>query len=135
MADSAKSRRHTFKASLTIAVCVLCAGLLVGSGFLYAAYRQAVSDNPTKQDEQLIQKIRENIELPDETPSVVTVEDSSKLSNPALARKTRDGDELIIFKQAQRIIIYRPDTGKIIDMLAIQAVEPAETLQSGTQKK
>ena len=64
------------------------------------------------------------IELPDEKPDIATVQDASRLTNPLLASRTADGDKLLIFNASKRVIIYRPATGKIVDILTIHIAAP-----------
>lgn len=64
----------------------------------------------------LIKKISSFMELPQETPSVVTITDRDKLQNQEFFQKAQNGDKILIFQNTRRIILYRPDTGRVIDV-------------------
>ena len=50
----------------------------------------------------------------------VPVADKQKLNNPALAAVVQNGDKILIYGQAKRLIVYRPSVHKIVTMLTIQ---------------
>jgi hypothetical protein len=58
--------------------------------------------------------------VPNETPVITTVLDKTKLTNKSLATHATNGDRLYIFSKAKRIMLYRPSTHQVVDMLTIQ---------------
>lgn len=51
----------------------------------------------------------------DEEPLLATVTDRTALKTPFL-READDGDRILIYEKARRVIIYRPSIDKIIDI-------------------
>lgn len=50
-----------------------------------------------------------------EDPALATVTDKSLLKTPFL-QQANNGDKLLIYQKAQRVIIYRPSLDRIIDI-------------------
>lgn len=50
-----------------------------------------------------------------EQPIIATVTDKSALKTPFL-READDGDKIIIYEKARRVIIYRPSADRIVDI-------------------
>jgi len=65
------------------------------------------------------------MELPHETPTIATVTDVNKLEDQPFFAKAQNGDKVLIFSAAQRAIIYRPSTNKVIDITPIQTAPSA----------
>lgn len=98
--------------------------------FLYVKYRQAQNNNPEIQTNRIVKEIRQMTTLPDETPSVVTVVDKDKLSNPALAKGAENGDKILMFPNEGKVIVYRPSTHKLINIFNLSTTaQPAATEQ------
>jgi len=68
------------------------------------------------QANEIIKKVGALMELPNEEPTVATVSDVSKLSDQQFFAKAQNGDKVIIFPKAQKAILYRPSTNKIIEI-------------------
>ncbi|HUC89742.1 MAG TPA: hypothetical protein VMR45_02985 [Patescibacteria group bacterium] len=61
-------------------------------------------------------RVSRHYQLPaGETPALATVTDKKSLQTPFL-QQANNGDKILIYQKAQRVIIYRPDTDKIIDV-------------------
>ena len=55
----------------------------------------------------------------DETPALATVTDKAKLTTKFL-QKAENGDKILIYQKASRVIIYRPSIDRIIDVGPVQ---------------
>jgi cytoskeletal protein RodZ len=78
---------------------------------------QAAAQEATQ---QLVNEVGAIVVLPEgETPTVATVSDVSKLQNQAFFAKAENGDKVLIFTEAKRAILYRPSTGKVIEVAPI----------------
>lgn len=86
-----------------------------------------------KEMERLVKEIGTLIDLPtDENPTVATVSDASKLSSQSFFAKGQNGDKVLFYTKAKKIILYRPETKKIIEVapLTVDATKAAATPKS-----
>jgi len=63
----------------------------------------------------VVSKVGSHYLLPSEEPTVATVEDKTKLSSEFL-RAAENGDKLLLFKDAKKVILYRPSIDRIIEV-------------------
>jgi type II secretory pathway pseudopilin PulG len=98
--------------------------LLIGLAFLGWQYNKARQDNKKLADPQvavqrdaqeLKTKVGQLVELPNEQPTIATVNDVTKLQNQQFFAKAQNGDKVLIFKEAKRAVLYRPSTNKVIE--------------------
>lgn len=80
------------------------------------------------------------IQLPNEEPTIATVTDVAKLKSQPFFASARNGDRVLIFPQAKKAILYRPATGKIVEVAPInigdnqqQATTPAANNSDDSQ--
>jgi len=64
---------------------------------------------------KLKQQIGQTLALPDETPVVTTIQDVTKFNNQAFFKNAQNGDKLLLFAKAGRVVLYRPSTQKVIE--------------------
>lgn len=69
-----------------------------------------------KENKKVIARVGKLIKLPNETPSVATVSDITKLQNQTLFQNAQNGDKVLIFNKAKRAIVYRPSENLIIEI-------------------
>lgn len=128
----AKSRKKTGTAKKifkTVGVLVLVGILAVG---LFGAYRygykpyldrknstanaaamtETVSSDPAV---QLSASLSKAIDLPSETPILVTVQDASKVKSNPFFVKSQSGDQVLYYQNAKVAVLYRPSTKKVIN--------------------
>jgi hypothetical protein len=108
--------------ALTIGVVIILALLT----YAYLNYIQAQkAEQQTAQKDaaaieaeakDLVAKVSQLIDLPNETPTVATVTDKSKLAGQPFFAKSENGDKVLIFKDAKKAVLYRPSTNKVIDI-------------------
>ncbi len=80
---------------------------------------------------RLLEKITQLVDVPtDETPTVATVSDASKLKSQSFFARAENGDKVLIYTQAKRAILYRPSTDKIIEIAPVNIGESTETNSS-----
>ena len=113
-----KGRNRAF----TIILIVLCLTAIGTSVFFFIKYRQATHTEEAA-NKQLVEQIGQTLQLPDETPTVVTVTDRDKLTNKSLADHVQNDDKLLVFGNAKKLIVYRPTAKKVIDILTFQSTK------------
>jgi flagellar basal body-associated protein FliL len=111
--EDVKKSKHIGMIAL-IVIAVIAVGTSI---FFYGKYQKS-QNSAQVQQKKIVADISKSIELPSSTPTIVTVADKSKLSNKALAARVENKDMLLIYGSSKRIIIYRPSTQKVIDMLS-----------------
>lgn len=75
--------------------------------------QQAVADG-------IISKVGRLMMLPsDETPTVASVTDATKVNTQPFFASAQNGDDILIYQKAQKIILYRPSTNIIINVGSI----------------
>jgi predicted negative regulator of RcsB-dependent stress response len=127
--ESKKSKmKVNFKSKKTwIVILVVLA--IVGLGYFAYSYMEAKKEverlsNPQEaakqQIQELVEMVSKIVELPaNETPTVATVNDASKLSSQAFFANAQNGDKVLIYPQAKKAILYRPSTNKVINVAPI----------------
>lgn len=109
---------------------ILVLALLLTGGYFAYKYNQEKTNNARltanpqaaarEEVRQLTEKVGKLIVIPtDETPTLATVSDASKLKNQAFFAKAQNGDKVLIFTKAKRAILYRPSTNKIIEVAPV----------------
>lgn len=104
--------------------------VLVGLGVYYYQYQKnkTFPKDPTQaafvESQNLVEKIGKFMELPNEQPQIATVSDASKLPNQPFFSRAQNGDKVLIYNIAQKAILYRPSTNKIIDVAPLTVAQP-----------
>ncbi len=96
---------------------------LVGSVFLGLILKIQVQSRAqnlapmSKQDiQRLIQRVSEIMEIPkDEKPQVATIVDVNELKGKKFFAEAKNGDKVLLFLKAGKVVLYRPSTHKIIN--------------------
>ena len=126
------------KILIPISVLIVLIIAALPAYYFYSQYKnsQKMLQNPTlaAQDEikKIVEKVGKLIELPaDEAPTVATVSDKEKLKEQVFFSKSENGDKVLIYTQARKAILYRPNTNKIIEVAPINLGAP-ETATTST---
>jgi hypothetical protein len=118
-------------------------GSLCFGGYFYFQYKKVLA-NPSSGTQSeiktLTDKIGKFVDLPtDEEPSIAEVKDTEKLKGQLFFSGAQNGDKVMIYSKNKKAVLYRPGTGKVIEVTslglkaeneqaaAIQAA-PAETV-------
>lgn len=123
-------RRGSTKAWIIVLVVV---ALLGAGGWFAYDYSQVRKENERLADpqtaaklatDQLVADVGKLVDLPKgETPTVATVSDVTKLQSQAFFAKAQNGDKVLIYTEAKRAILYRPSTGKVIEIAPVNLGE------------
>ena len=70
----------------------------------------------------------------DETPTLASVTDKTKLKDQPFFKDAENGDQILIFPQAKKAIIYRESTNKLINVGPI-AITTDTAAKQGTTKQ
>jgi hypothetical protein len=100
--------------------------LIIAIGAVFYFYNNLQAGKITDAEAEVLNlqaSVGKLIELPDETPTIATVSDKSKLLDQPFFAKAENGDKVLIFTQGKKAIIYRPTTGKIIEVAPINLSE------------
>ena len=113
-AVSAMKKRLFFILSGLLLLAVLAAA--------YFAYQYAFTPEALKRRE--IEKwtniVGKSVTLPQgEMPTIATVTNKNKLYDQAFFHQSQNGDKLLIYPQSGKTILYRPSSGKILDMTTV----------------
>lgn len=111
---------HSPKHLLLVATILVVVAVGI-AGYFYYQYQQSQSllQNPSLaaqiQTQQLVTMVGKLIQLPvNETPTIATVSDASKLKSQAFFQNAKNGDKVLIYTGAKEAILYRPSANKII---------------------
>jgi hypothetical protein len=108
------------------------AAALIGfgfAGFYYYRFMQlqknvAAGSRLTVSD--VVSAVSKLIVLPaDEEPTLATVADLKPLSSQPFFDRAQVGDEVLIYTQSQKAILYRPSENKIIEIGSISMIAPS----------
>ncbi len=118
--------------------------LLLIVGLLYGVFRfvqlskevkrfrsspQASAELAKEEVTKLVAKVATLIAVPqDEIPTVATVSDSEKLKANAFFINAKNGDKVLIYTNAKKAVLYRPDEQKIIEVGPISIGTPSATV-------
>ena len=106
---------------------IMAVSLLVALGLAaYFAYQSFFSPEAQQRREvtRWVTVIGERVMLPHgERPTLATVTNREKLDGQAFFQKAEQGDKILIYPHASRAYLYRPSTGKIIEMASEIEIE------------
>lgn len=139
-----KKRRSVFKRLLSkklwlgalIVVLVAAVGVLA-YGYMdtrkeLTSLAKANSSGGELERDRLMAEISAYMQLPDETPTVAAVSDVTKLKGQEFFKNAQNGDRVLIFSKAERALLYRPSTHKVIEYSRI-SVNSTDTQTETTQ--
>lgn len=118
------------RALSAIVVLVILLFLSVGiAGYFYYQYKNvATVSGEVDEIASLKKTIGAMIELPEgEDPTLATVTDKEKLAEQPFFQKAENGDKVLIYANTGRAILYRPSTGKIVDVTTVNVSTPTPT--------
>ncbi len=118
-----KRSGFNFKKFLLFAILVI---VILGAIFVGIFYRDKivslfqkdkwqVNKNDQKEAQILVEKVSKLMELPiNEIPTVATILDKEKMKDYPFFDSCENGDKMLVYRQAMKVILYRPSTDKII---------------------
>ena len=106
------------------------------SGYLYYQY-QTVMNNPSvsaqTEASDLIKKVSKLMLLPrDESPTIATVSDSTKLRSQPFFKSAKNGDKVLIYAKAKMATLYDPTANIIVAVAPLNVDVSANTSTQAT---
>ena len=109
-------------------LAIVLALLVAGGGGTYYFYgqyqksqreltqmRAASAEGIQAEVAALVEEVGELIELPgEETPTMATIRNPENLTDHPFLSKGQEGDRLLIYTEDKLVVMYRPETGKIV---------------------
>ena len=105
---------------------------LAGTGYMYYQYQKTTSElkkiktqtgsSSAKDDEvkKIVAEIAKLIRLPEnDTPSIATITDVSKLKEQPPFKDAKNGDILLVFNSSGKVVLYDPKDKKIVNVTTL----------------
>jgi len=129
---------------LVIIVAVVAALIILSGVFVFVKKHRAASTNSSitsiplikpqtgsDQVASLVAAVGKLIDLPQgEDPTVATITDINKLADQPLFSKGANGDKVLIYPKAKKMIIYDPQANRVVDLETINIGSSSATLAS-----
>ena len=119
MSDYQPTRNRKFPIFRVVLVVLILAILVAGIFFTVKYFQLRANPNQVSQEQtkSLTDKVGKLIALPNnETPTIATVQDKTKLKDQPFFKDAQQGDKLLIYTNAKKAIIYREKDDKIINV-------------------
>lgn len=121
--DASPTKKHLL---LPIALIILGLSVIIAV-FSFIKYQEAIKGeragpqvNQSDEVARFVKEVGEFVDLPkDETPTLATVSDVSKLSSQPFFKNAQNGDVVLVYNNAKKAILYRPSAKKVIDITTI----------------
>lgn len=109
--------------------------VLIGFGVAFKQYQGKESysmNNAVDLDSQkVLEALQRLMVLPnDEVPTFATVSDKSKLQGQPFFVHAENGDKVVIYAKARKVILYRPAVNKIINVTDVNIAQPTPSTES-----
>ncbi|HVZ66925.1 MAG TPA: LytR C-terminal domain-containing protein [Patescibacteria group bacterium] len=115
---------HSIAYLIVLFVIILC---FIGMAFFYVKFQNSINKsfgvptigapNTPDKNKELLDAVSKIAELPpNETPTFATVSDVTKLSGQSFFANAQNGDQVLIYNNAKKAYLYRPSTGKIVNI-------------------
>ncbi len=112
-------RRYSYSNQSIVVAGAFFLVIAIISFFSLAYYFDSRDPNVIAQKEigSITKKIGKFMELPEgEEPTLATVSDREKIKDQLFFAKAENGDKVLVYPIAKKAILYRPSTGKIIEV-------------------
>lgn len=95
-----------------------------------------IQQNPQSELSSVLSKISSLMDLPlDETPTLATITDSTRLSGQMFFDHAENGDKVIVYTKAAKAILFRPSSRKIINVSSVvDDTRSGESVKSGAKE-
>ncbi len=105
--------------------------LLVLTGSVFGFKNSQASSDITARNDDTLAAVSKLVVLPeDEKPSITSVIDKTKVGQPFL-QNAENGDQVLLYLQSGKAIVYRPSTNKIVNMGPLEVPKPRVFIRDG----
>lgn len=117
-----KKEKLILPKSIKVIIVVCLFITLASSAFAVYLYFKMSKANPVVSDKvekvgDIVERVGKLIELPTgEEPTFATVKDPSKLQNQPFFAHAKEGDQVLVYSLAKKVILYDPVANKIIEV-------------------
>lgn len=111
-------------------------GLLAVSGYFAYQARHAKPVEEADEAAGLAEMVGKKAELPaGEMPTVATVTNRDRLDGQVFFKSAENGDKILIYPHAGWAVLYRPSTGKVLEMTGIDIEKYADNTAPSARTK
>lgn len=116
---------RSYKKTLIVVLVIL---LLAGLAYYFFTKYRELKENPNAANDAevaaLVEEVGMIMVLPDgEVPTIATVSDPELLKDQAFFRNAKEGDKVLIYTTAGKVILYDPEVKKIVEVAPIASEE------------
>lgn len=120
-----KKIRNFFKqySFFKLSLVLLLLFSVIAAVYFYWKYREVTSspETPEKEIEEITQKIEKLMIVPVGEAVLATVTDKNALQEQNFFKNAENGDKVLIYPEAGRVILYRPSVNRIVDITSVQS--------------
>lgn len=98
------NERRYFKVSIFSAIIISAIIIVV-----------LMSQGKSTQDAEILEKISKYMVLPEESPTIATINDPEKLKEYIFFKEAGKGDKLFLFEKSERAILYSLELDRILN--------------------
>ncbi len=129
--EKGKNKMSKFAKILISLLVIFFIASAVFAGYYYKKVKDLTKNESALKDTQLkevIEKVGKLVVLPQgEQPTLATVSDPSQLQNQPFFKSAKKGDQVLVYINARRAILYDPIANKIIDIAPLNVTNPVDT--------
>lgn len=122
---TAEKKRQMTTVALRVLGALVVTSSLGAAAYFYTEYRKVAEvRTPQAEIESIVTRLSAFFELPtDEAPTLATVTDRDKIAGQEFFARAENGDKVLIYQNAKKAILFRPSTGKIVNVAPLNVRE------------
>lgn len=112
MSNKQNQKKGRMWGIISVVIIIVLIGVIVFMVF----DKNKTKDNTTKEAMEIKEKVEKLMYLPNETPTITTVENSDELKKQDFFKDVKNGDKVLIFIENTKVVIYRPSENRIVNV-------------------
>jgi cell division protein FtsL len=113
--DDVRRRKTLSKVIKVVLALIVLAVVAFASIKIYSSLTMTDADRAVAETERTRDDVAKLMDLPSEEPTITTVSDAENLKKQPFFAATENGDKILIFIEARKVVLYRPSTNRIIN--------------------